>query len=95
MSFVRNQFQVVMPICINVSCENGISSKGSHERTKSIPFPPNLEYSHSHSTPPSRVVESGFVGHKSFMLIEIRAHTLAPRVPRSYNTRNIPKPNEN
>jgi hypothetical protein len=95
MSFVRNQFQAVMPTCINASCENGISSKGSHERTKSIPFPPNLEYSHSHSTPPSGVVESSFVGHKSFTLIEVRVHTLALRVPRSYNTRNIPRPNEN
>jgi hypothetical protein len=26
MSFARNQHQVVMPISINASCENGISS---------------------------------------------------------------------
>jgi len=95
MSFARSQLQVVMATRINVSCKNGISSKGSHKRTKSIPFPPNLKFSHSHSTPPSRVVKSGFVSHKSFMLIEVRSHTLAPRVPRSYNTRNIPRPNEN
>ncbi len=29
------------------------------------------------------------------MSVKIRFHTLAPRVQRSYNTRNTPKPNEN
>ncbi len=29
------------------------------------------------------------------MLIKVKVHTLAPRVPRSYNRRNIPRPNEN
>jgi hypothetical protein len=37
----------------------------------------------------------GFVGQRIFMLIEVRTFTLAPKVPRSYNTRNIPRPNEN
>ncbi len=72
MSFARSQLQVVMPVRINASCENGISLEGSHERKKSIPFPPNLEYSHSHSTPPSGVVESSFVGHRSSMLKKIK-----------------------
>jgi hypothetical protein len=94
-TFARSQLQVVMPTRINVSCENGNFSKGSHERTRSIPFPPNLEYSHSHSTPPSRVVELSFVGQRRSMLIEVGVHTLAPRVPRSYNERNTPRPNEN
>ncbi len=95
MSFARSQLQVVMPTRMNVSCENGIFSEGSHERTRSIPFPPNLEYSHSHSTPPSGVVELSFVGQRRSMSIEVRVHTLAPRIPRSYNKKNTPRPNEN
>lgn len=55
-------------------------SKGSLERTRSIPFPPNLEYPHSHSTPTSKVLESSFVGQRSSMSTKIRVHTLAPRV---------------
>jgi hypothetical protein len=95
MSFARSQLQVVMLIHINVSCENGISLEGSHERTRSIPFPPNLEYSHSHTTPPSGVVELGFVDERNFMSIEVGVHTLAPRVLRSYNKRDTLRPNEN
>jgi len=54
-----------------------------------------LEYPHSHSTPPSKVLKSNFVGQKSSMSTKIKIHTLAPRVQRSYNTRNTPRPNEN
>lgn len=43
---------------------------------QSIPFPPTMEYPHSHSTPSSRVVESSFVGQKSFMLMEVIVLTL-------------------
>jgi len=71
-----------MPIRINASCENGIYLEGSHERTRSIPFPPNLEYPHSHSTPPSGVVKSYFVSQRNFMSTKVRAHRLAPRLPR-------------
>ncbi len=77
---------------VNASCEIDITLKISHERTRSIPFPPTMEYPHSHSTPSSRVVESSFVGQRSFMFIEVIVLTLAPKVARSYNTRNTPKP---